>query len=114
MTVSLVGCLRQLLTLTLIAFRVLDGFFQVSGEIPRVTEYEKGIRRGLRYIKETGKWVTDELIQDERFLMCKLKGKLYLALCGALGMLIHRVLQAKVWSCSVNTWVKFINTLGRC
>ncbi|KAK3069328.1 hypothetical protein LTR53_012411 [Teratosphaeriaceae sp. CCFEE 6253] len=54
---------------------VLDSFFMVSGEIPRTTEYEKGLRRGIRYLKATGKWETDEQMQDERFLMCKLKGK---------------------------------------
>ncbi|KAK3073385.1 hypothetical protein LTR53_005093 [Teratosphaeriaceae sp. CCFEE 6253] len=53
---------------------VLDSFFMVSGEIPRTTEYEKGLRRGIRYSKATGKWESDEQMQDERSLMCKLKG----------------------------------------
>jgi 7,8-dihydropterin-6-yl-methyl-4-(beta-D-ribofuranosyl)aminobenzene 5'-phosphate synthase len=53
---------------------ILDAFFLVSGEIPRVTGYEKGIRRGARFVKEKGVWEKDELILDERFLMCKLKG----------------------------------------
>jgi 7,8-dihydropterin-6-yl-methyl-4-(beta-D-ribofuranosyl)aminobenzene 5'-phosphate synthase len=53
---------------------ILDDFFLVSGEIPRQTSYEKGIRRGARFSAETGKWESDELILDERFLMCKLKG----------------------------------------
>jgi 7,8-dihydropterin-6-yl-methyl-4-(beta-D-ribofuranosyl)aminobenzene 5'-phosphate synthase len=53
---------------------ILDDFFLVSGEIPRHTSYEKGLRRGSRFSKETGKWTTDELIMDERLLMCKLKG----------------------------------------
>jgi 7,8-dihydropterin-6-yl-methyl-4-(beta-D-ribofuranosyl)aminobenzene 5'-phosphate synthase len=53
---------------------ILDDFFLVSGEIPRETSYENGIRRGARFIKEKGVWEKDELILDERFLMCKLKG----------------------------------------
>ena len=57
------------------AHEIAEGFFTVSGEIPRVTEYEKGIRRGLQFYKKTGKWESDELMKDERFLMCKLKGE---------------------------------------
>jgi 7,8-dihydropterin-6-yl-methyl-4-(beta-D-ribofuranosyl)aminobenzene 5'-phosphate synthase len=53
---------------------ILDNFFLVSGEIPRQTSYEHGLRRGARFSNETGKWTSDELILDERFLMCKLKG----------------------------------------
>ncbi|TKA74722.1 hypothetical protein B0A55_04044 [Friedmanniomyces simplex] len=57
------------------AHGVLDNYFLVSGEIPRVTEYELGLKRGIRFITETGKWEEDNLIRDERFLMCKLKDK---------------------------------------
>jgi 7,8-dihydropterin-6-yl-methyl-4-(beta-D-ribofuranosyl)aminobenzene 5'-phosphate synthase len=53
---------------------VLDEFFLISGEIPRVTEYEMGLRRGARFVKEKGMWEKDELIEDERFVVCKLKG----------------------------------------
>lgn len=54
---------------------VLDGFFLASGKIPRVTPYEVGIRGGMRFMKETGAWVPDEAIVDERMLICNLKGK---------------------------------------
>jgi len=54
------------------AHEVLDSYFLISGEIPRVTEYEKGVRAGLRF--EDGAWVTDELILDERFVVCHVKG----------------------------------------
>lgn len=54
---------------------VLGGMFLVSGEIPRGTEYEQGMNRGIRYVPEKAAWVTDELIADERFVMCKVKGK---------------------------------------
>jgi 7,8-dihydropterin-6-yl-methyl-4-(beta-D-ribofuranosyl)aminobenzene 5'-phosphate synthase len=55
---------------------ILDNMFLVSGEIPRVTPYEKGILRGIRFNSESGSWETDELIRDERFLMCNVKGEL--------------------------------------
>lgn len=51
---------------------VLDGMFAVSGEIPRLTEYEKGMRFGARLSK--GNWIEDETLMDERLLMCKVKG----------------------------------------
>lgn len=56
------------------AHTVLDDMFLISGEIPRVTEYETGLKYGLRYHKSTGQWGKDELIADERFLACKVKG----------------------------------------
>ena len=56
---------------------VLDGSFLVSGEIPRVTTYEPGFVSGIRYVEATNTWEKDELILDERLLMCKLKGKQY-------------------------------------
>ena len=55
--------------------QVLDGMFLISGEIPRVTPYEKGFQQGMRFNQETGRWVSDELIRDERFLMCNVKGE---------------------------------------
>jgi 7,8-dihydropterin-6-yl-methyl-4-(beta-D-ribofuranosyl)aminobenzene 5'-phosphate synthase len=57
---------------------VLDDFFLISGEIPRVTTYETGLRRGARFVEERGGWEKDELILDERFVICKLKGHYFL------------------------------------
>jgi 7,8-dihydropterin-6-yl-methyl-4-(beta-D-ribofuranosyl)aminobenzene 5'-phosphate synthase len=54
---------------------VLDNMFLVSGMIPRVTSYEKGVLNGIRFENEKGVWEKDEEIADERFLMCNLKGK---------------------------------------
>ncbi len=54
---------------------ILEDMFLVSGEIPRVTPYEKGFQRGMRFNEETSAWESDELILDERFLMCNVKGK---------------------------------------
>ena len=53
---------------------VLGDMFLISGEIPRVTDYETGVKHGLRFDKGSGQWNEDELIMDERFLACKLKG----------------------------------------
>lgn len=53
---------------------VLDNMFLVSGEIPRVTSYEQGLKFGVRF--ENDAWVPDETMKDERLLMCKLKGEL--------------------------------------
>ncbi|KAG8161967.1 hypothetical protein KVR01_007732 [Diaporthe batatas] len=54
---------------------VLDGFFLVSGSIPRLTPYEVGIRGGMRFNETDGQWTSDETIADERMVMCNLKGK---------------------------------------
>lgn len=54
---------------------VLDGTFLISGEIPRVTEYEVGLKRGLRFSKAGGQWTEDTLIRDERLVMCKVKDR---------------------------------------
>lgn len=54
---------------------VLNDMFMISGEIPRHTAYEKGVKHGARFSKETGAWEPDELIADERLVLCNVKGK---------------------------------------
>ncbi|QQK48279.1 Metallo-beta-lactamase superfamily protein [Penicillium digitatum] len=54
---------------------VLDDFFLVSGEIPRVTPYETGLKHAVRYDPDENDWFSDEGIVDERSLICNLKGK---------------------------------------
>ncbi|KAJ5530534.1 hypothetical protein N7527_003927 [Penicillium freii] len=54
---------------------VLDNFFLVSGEIPRVTPYETGLKNAVRYDPGENDWFSDEVILDERSLICNLKGK---------------------------------------
>ncbi|KGO48465.1 hypothetical protein PEX1_003020 [Penicillium expansum] len=54
---------------------VLDDFFLVSGEIPRVTPYETGLKNAVRYDPDENDWFSDEVIVDERSLICNLKGK---------------------------------------
>jgi 7,8-dihydropterin-6-yl-methyl-4-(beta-D-ribofuranosyl)aminobenzene 5'-phosphate synthase len=52
---------------------LLDDFFMISGEVPRVTSYEIGLKGHMAKIN--GKWEKDELIKDEQFLMVNVKGK---------------------------------------
>lgn len=54
---------------------LLDGMFFISGDIPRETSYEGGIPGGIRYSTQSGQWAEDELIMEERYVMCNLKGK---------------------------------------
>lgn len=53
---------------------VLDNMFLISGEIPRLTPYETGLKGAMRFDREEDDWFSDEAIADERFLMCNLKG----------------------------------------
>lgn len=46
---------------------LLDDTFFVSGEIPRVTSYEKGLPRAVKRAAD-GAWAPDPWILDERFL----------------------------------------------
>ncbi|KAJ5377671.1 uncharacterized protein N7496_005080 [Penicillium cataractarum] len=57
------------------AHTILDDMFLISGEIPRLTPYETGLKNAVRYDPEENDWFSDELITDERFLACNIKGK---------------------------------------
>lgn len=78
---------------------VLDDMFLISGEIPRVTSYENGLKGALRFDSEEGDWFSDEMINDERFLMCNLKG-----LCATL-----RLNSLPCWNCGAYC-AQFIST----
>ncbi|KAF7306151.1 7, 8-dihydropterin-6-methyl-4-(Beta-D-ribofuranosyl)-aminobenzene-5'-phosphate synthase [Mycena chlorophos] len=52
---------------------VAGGGVWVSGEIPRVTSFEEGIRGGKRW--DGAKWIDDELIMDERYAVIDVTGK---------------------------------------
>jgi len=54
---------------------ILEGFFWISGEIPRVTPYEKGFPGHLRRSEDGSSWENDPLIIDERFLAVDVRGK---------------------------------------
>lgn len=53
---------------------VLNGTFYVSGEIPRVTPFERGFPGQHRQMA-TGDWEPDEVMLDERFVAISLSGK---------------------------------------
>lgn len=52
---------------------LLEGSMYLSGEIPRVTAYEKGLPGHVK--REDGAWRPDPLLLDERFLAVRLKDK---------------------------------------
>jgi 7,8-dihydropterin-6-yl-methyl-4-(beta-D-ribofuranosyl)aminobenzene 5'-phosphate synthase len=53
---------------------LLDRLFYLSGEIPRITAFERGLPG---HVRQTGDatWVDDALIMDERYLAVHIKGK---------------------------------------
>lgn len=53
----------------------LDDMFFVSGEIPRVTGYERGYPGQVRLADDGETWEADELLLDERFLAVNVAGK---------------------------------------
>jgi 7,8-dihydropterin-6-yl-methyl-4-(beta-D-ribofuranosyl)aminobenzene 5'-phosphate synthase len=53
---------------------VLSDAFYVSGEIPRVTAFERGMP-GQHRQKADGSWEKDELLPDERFVAVHVAGK---------------------------------------
>src|SRR5271166_3003562 len=72
---------------------LLDGMFYLSGEIPRVTAYETGLRNQVRR-NASGDWEPDPLIMDERFMAVAVKGKglVVFTACshaGVVNVLIH-------------------------
>jgi len=53
---------------------ILDGLFYVSGEIPRVTGFERGYPGQMRRTAN-GEWEPDELLMDERWIAVNVAGK---------------------------------------
>jgi len=54
---------------------LLDGMAYVSGEIPRVTSFEQGMKGQQRRTLDGTGWEPDELVLDERFLAINVAGK---------------------------------------
>jgi 7,8-dihydropterin-6-yl-methyl-4-(beta-D-ribofuranosyl)aminobenzene 5'-phosphate synthase len=54
---------------------ILDGMAYVSGEIPRVTSFEHGLKGQHRKTLDGAGWELDELIMDERFVAVNVAGK---------------------------------------
>jgi 7,8-dihydropterin-6-yl-methyl-4-(beta-D-ribofuranosyl)aminobenzene 5'-phosphate synthase len=53
----------------------LDDAFFISGEIPRITAYEKGLASQVRQTEDGTGWRPDPLVMDERFLAVHLRDK---------------------------------------
>ena len=54
---------------------LLDGLFYLSGEIPRVTEYERGLAGQVKRTADGKGWEPDPLLLDERYVAVHVKGK---------------------------------------
>ncbi|HKJ00075.1 MAG TPA: MBL fold metallo-hydrolase [bacterium] len=67
---------------------VLDDRFFVSGEIPRVTPYEKGLPPHVRRTVDGSGWEPDPWIMDERFLAVHVedKGLMVFSACSHAGI----------------------------
>lgn len=54
---------------------IADQLFYVSGEIPRVTPYERGLPPHVKLGQDGVSWEPDPLILDERYVAAYVKGK---------------------------------------
>ena len=64
-----------------------EEMFYVSGEIPRVSGFERGYP-GQHRLNEAGQWEPDELLMDERFVALHIagKGQFILTACSHAGL----------------------------
>lgn len=54
---------------------IMDQMFYISGEIPRVTPYERGLPPHVKLAQDGATWEPDPLILDERYLAVHVRGK---------------------------------------
>lgn len=54
---------------------IMEQMFYVSGEIPRVTPYERGLPPHVKLAQDGNAWEPDPLILDERYVAAHVKGK---------------------------------------
>ncbi len=54
---------------------LLDDMFYLSGEIPRVTSYEKGLPGHMKRAPDSGEWEPDPWLMDERFLAINVRDR---------------------------------------
>ncbi|HTE53212.1 MAG TPA: MBL fold metallo-hydrolase [Kofleriaceae bacterium] len=67
---------------------ILDGMAYVSGEIPRTSSFERGLKGQHRRALDGNGWEPDELIMDERFVAVSVrdKGIVVLTACSHAGV----------------------------
>ncbi len=68
---------------------LLDDTFYLSGEIPRVTAYEKGLANHMRKVEGATDWEADPNITDERYLAVNIrdKGLMVFSACSHAGVI---------------------------
>jgi len=54
---------------------IMEEMFYLSGEIPRVTPYERGLPPHMKLAADGTNWEPDPLILDERYVVAHVKGK---------------------------------------
>ena len=54
---------------------IMERMFYVSGEIPRLTSYERGFPPQVRLAQDGVSWEPDPLLLDERYVAAHVKGK---------------------------------------
>ena len=54
---------------------IVEQMFYLSGEIPRVTPYERGFPPQVKLGKDGSSWEPDPLVLDERYVAAHVKGK---------------------------------------
>ena len=54
---------------------IMEQMFYVSGEIPRVTPYERGFPPQVKLGEDGSSWEPDPLVLDERYVAAHVKGK---------------------------------------
>ncbi|MCW5576286.1 MAG: MBL fold metallo-hydrolase, partial [Burkholderiales bacterium] len=54
---------------------IAENLFYISGEIPRLTPYERGLPSHMKLAGDNSVWEPDPLIMDERYLAVHVKGK---------------------------------------
>ncbi|KAF9903528.1 hypothetical protein BX616_001599 [Lobosporangium transversale] len=64
------------------AHTICDGFFGVSGLIPRKTSYETGIPNHVRWFQDSKSWKPEPEIMDERYLVARVRSKGLVVLTG--------------------------------
>lgn len=74
------------------------GCFYLSGEIPRVTAYEKGLPGHVKLAADGKTWEPDPWLRDERYVAVNLasKGILVFSMCSHAGI-VNVLTDAKAW-----------------